>query len=432
MEEETGFGFDDFSIEMQEFEVKKTSKFDRMVKIGAGGSITQTPLIHNGRIYFGSCDQNVYCLDALTGKEIWRFRTKEKITVSSPKILDDIIYVGSNDQNMYAINANTGKLIWKFRTYGIIYSVPFIYKGVVYFGSQDNNMYAVDAKTGKLIWKFRTQEWIMYSPTVYDGRVFFGSFDYNFYCLDAGTGKLIWKFKTQGEIWETSPPLIDNNIIYFTSFDNFLYALGIDDGKMKWRFKTGTYGNCRGPVLYKNVLYQGTREGVLHALTLKGKPLWKFVKNKEILEAIYPYNDKIYVGSGDYNLYCLDIDGKELWRFHTQGRIYGSLVIWNDIIYFGNWDCHLYALDLNKQKPVWTFRTNGSPCYIPPPYESFEVQLKIPETQIGEGKKKTYELDLKEEEEEREGAYKSRITYQVSTQYVEKGKYQVDSDEEAL
>jgi hypothetical protein len=29
-------------------------------------------------------------------------------------------------------------------------------------------------------------------------------------------------------------------------------------------------------------------------------------------------------------------------------------------------------------------------------------------------------------------AYKSRIKYQVSTQYSEKGKYQIDSDEEAF
>jgi len=199
-----------------------------------------------------------------------------------------------------------------------------------------------------------------------------------------------------------------------------------------WRFQTGMYGNSRGPILYKNVLYQGSRDGILHALTLEGREFWKFSKNEEILEAMAGCDDKIYFGSGDYNLYCLDLNGRELWRFRTQGRIYGGLLICNNIIFFGSFDCHLYAIDLFTKKLKWKFRSHGGPCYIPSPFEAFEVQLKIPQSQMEEGKKKTYELDLAGEEEERAGAYKSRITYQVSTQYREKGKYQIDTDEEAF
>ena len=37
-----------------------------------------------------------------------------------------------------------------------------------------------------------------------------------------------------------------------------------------------------------------------------------------------------------------------------------------------------------------------------------------------------------EDEADGTSAYKSRVTYQVSTQYQAKGKYQIDSDEEAF
>ena len=37
------------------------------------GPVRLAPTIDKGRAYFGSDDGGVYCLDAVTGKEIWRF-----------------------------------------------------------------------------------------------------------------------------------------------------------------------------------------------------------------------------------------------------------------------------------------------------------------------------------------------------------------------
>ena len=61
----------------------------------------------------------------------------------------------------------------------------------------------------------------------------------------------------------------------------------------------------------KDRLYHVARDGILYALSMEGKILWKFVKQ-------YPFGSptisegKIYVGSEDHNMYCLDMDGKEL------------------------------------------------------------------------------------------------------------------------
>ena len=81
---------------------------------------------------------------------------------------------------------------------------------------------------------------------------------------------------------------------------------------------------------------------------------------------------------------------------------------------------------------MWKFRVSGAPSFIPPAFESFEIALNIPETQLEEDKRRSYEFDLSEQEEDSEGTYKSKISYRFSTRYQEKGKYQVDSDEEAL
>src|SRR3990172_8648852 len=57
-------------------------------EMGEGGSIDTRPLLHEGRIFFGACDKNFYCVDAETGKEIWRFQAAGPI-FSSPAIVGD-------------------------------------------------------------------------------------------------------------------------------------------------------------------------------------------------------------------------------------------------------------------------------------------------------------------------------------------------------
>jgi outer membrane protein assembly factor BamB len=104
-----------------------------------------------------------------------------------------------------------------------------------------------------------------------------------------------------------------------------------------------------------------------------------------------------------------------------------------DRIYFTSWDCFLYCVDTESHDLVWKFRSQGSPSYVPPPFDSFELTVKKPVEDSGfkeEGSSKRYQMDAGETEE-KEQFYKSRITYQISTQYQSRGgKYQVDSDEE--
>ncbi|MCK4335379.1 MAG: PQQ-binding-like beta-propeller repeat protein, partial [Candidatus Aenigmarchaeota archaeon] len=87
-------GFADFDLELEEFEVKKTKKFDRHWKVGEGGSVYNSPLVYGNTIYFGSADGHVYAVDLVTRKEKWRFKTSAKIFFSSPVIHDNVLYIG--------------------------------------------------------------------------------------------------------------------------------------------------------------------------------------------------------------------------------------------------------------------------------------------------------------------------------------------------
>jgi outer membrane protein assembly factor BamB len=420
---------EDFETELQDFTVTKTNSFDRMWKITPGGSMDQAPLIHEGLIYFASYNFNVYALNVMDGGLAWKFKTEGMIK-ASPVYWNSKIIIGSYDYYMYALDHRSGELAWKFKTEGEINSTAAVSAGRVYFGCRDRNVYCLDADNGALVWKFGTQGEITSCPAVAYGKVYIGSYDHNLYCLDAGTGRLVWKFETMGELFNANEILVHDGIVYFGSFDNNLRAVDAETGKLVWKLKTGNYGVSVFPVVHENTLYHVARDGILYALAMDGKVKWRFVK-KYPFGAPVIYGGRIYVGNEDHNMYCLGMDGREIWKFRTEGSIWIKSAVWKGRIHFSSWDCNLYSVSAETGKLVWKFRVAGAPSYIPPAFDSFEIVMNIPETQMEE-KRRSYELDFSEQESEDEGTYKSKISYRFSTRYQEKGKYQIDSDEEAL
>jgi outer membrane protein assembly factor BamB len=431
--EESAFDLKDFSLEMGEYEVRKVKKFDRVWRIGEGGSIASSPVARGGMIYFGCCDRNVYCLDAKTGRLVWKFRTEGAIMDGPSPVHGGLLYIGSYDHSMYALHAATGRLAWKFMTEGEIASTPVQDNGMVYFGSRDRNIYALDAKTGSLAWKFRTSDGIISEPRVWKDRLIIGSYDHFLYCLEKKTGRLLWKFATQGEIQNSNAFGTRDGVVYFGSFDNFLRAVNIGTGRLLWKTRTGSYGMGVGPVIYKDMILQQTRDGILFCLDLNGRILWKSGPGNNVQGPPLVHGDMIYFGSFDHNMYCVGLDGREMWRFRMQAGAYGRPVVSGGMIYVPSFDCNLYAVNLGTRELAWKFRTSGNPSPGPPPYESFEVRMKVSAAPAAEEKKKAYELEFSGDEAQQGGLYRPRVTYQMKTHYASKGgKYQVNTDEEGL
>lgn len=157
------------------------------------GIITSSPVYNNGRVYFGSWDNKIYCLDEKDGSEIWNFKTNWGIG-SSPEITKNQVFVGGLDNNLYALDKKTGELEWFYKCRAAIQSKPVTYGDYVFFGSDDGRVYALDKKTGENIWNF--------APG---------------YTIDDGVNNYL-----------TSPILsdiiLDNGVLYF-AINNEVYAL---------------------------------------------------------------------------------------------------------------------------------------------------------------------------------------------------------------
>ncbi len=422
--------FDDFSVEMGDFEVTKREDYHNCLwECTEGGSIDQEPVIHNGKILFGSFNRKFYALDLKTREPVWIFEAQDRIGLCSPSVYKNSIIVGSYDENIYRLDMDTGELIWKFRTQGEIASTGALKDGVYYSASRDQNLYAIDCETGELIWKFRTLKPNVSVPTVHGEKLFFGSSDRNLYCLDRRTGEVLWKFEAEEEIVVIRPLLVIGECIYVGTMGTMMYAININDGTCVWKKKFGDYGMTRGGVYLKGLIIQPTQGGFIYAFTPEGDIAWKVSRN-ETFTSVATDGENVYTSSEDLNFYCFDSEGKLVWKYKMEGPAWQPGLIHEGVVYVGSNDCFLYAFDAASGELLWKFRCPGSPISHPPIRSYFEVTIKHKKKDFEEVQDKKY--DLKIAEEDGTSAYKTRMTYQVSTQYGAKGKYQIDSKEEAF
>jgi len=147
-----------------------------------GGSVRSSPAVTGDRVYVGSDDGKIYCLNADSGSPIWSYATGSSV-FSSPAVTGDRVYIGSDDGKIYCLNADNGALIWSYNTGGYVDSSPAVAGDRVYIGSLDRKVYCLNADNGDLIWSYTTGSYVDSSPAVADGRVYIGSWDGKVYCF---------------------------------------------------------------------------------------------------------------------------------------------------------------------------------------------------------------------------------------------------------
>ena len=145
--------------------------------------VESSPAVSSGKVYVGSTDGKVYCLDAVSGAFVWSYTTNFNDVTSSPAVVDGKVYVGSEDHKVYCLDAVSGAFIWSYTTGAGVYSSPAVSDGKVYVGSDDHKVYCLNAATGAPMWSYTTGNYVRSSPAVADGKVYIGSSDYKVYCF---------------------------------------------------------------------------------------------------------------------------------------------------------------------------------------------------------------------------------------------------------
>jgi len=303
-----------------------------------GGEVLSSPAIAGGRVYVGSSDKNVICLNATTGGYLWNYPTGRWVS-STPAVAGGRVYVGSGDHQVYCFDATDGTKYWNYTTGDSVDSSPAVWGGFVYVGSLDMKIYCLNATTGLSNWTYDTGSIIPCSPSVVNGRVYVGTFDTGLFCLNTTTGGVIWSNTTIRSGGYASPT-VANGRLYCGAVSGEIYCLNATDGASLWNFTTGgsvsstlamfdgrvftgndklyclnaTTGasiwNCNvavsnSPAVANGCVYMGVSEWVYAVNISTGEVVWQYRPGMQGITSIAIANGRLFVTSYDFKLYCL-------------------------------------------------------------------------------------------------------------------------------
>jgi eukaryotic-like serine/threonine-protein kinase len=309
--------------------------------------IRTTPFVHDGRVFIGSYDTNMWSLKLDDGDLLWKYATQGGIA-SSPVVNSNagLVLFGSEDFTFNALNYRTGKMQWSYTTKDRIRSSPSLSMDFVFFGSDDGYLYALLSANGQMRWSYDGGAAIRTTPTVAEDIIIFGN-DLGEVQAVTLAGERKWTYRGKRGI--ESSPVIDasEGICYVGAMDGSLFALDATSGYNTWRFRSGG-AVISTPALYDKLLIFGSVDGNLYALdAYNGREKWRFTTEDPILSSPIVHGDKVFVGGMDSNLYCINAkNGKEIWKFKAQDAIVSTPCIEEETIIFGSIDYNVYALPL--------------------------------------------------------------------------------------
>ena len=323
----------------------------------AEGAIVSSPVVHDGRVYVGSDDGNVYCLDFSTGEKIWAFPT-EFLIEAPPMVHAGRVYVGTHDFFMHALDATTGEEIWKFEAYEKIVGSASIVKAadgqrdLLVFGSHDAFVYALDAATGEPEWKLETNDRVNGTLAVTDdNRIVFGGCDTIVYVVDGATGQVSNSVELGGDCNIPASVVVDGATVYLGHHSKEVLALNIDSGEIGWRYRETRAGFYSPPAVTTDRVLVGGRDNHLHCINREtGERVWAFAARRKIDAAPVVCGDRVVVGSGDGRLYMVSLtDGSQVWSNDLGSPIFSSAAIVDGVIIVGANNGNLYAFGTQPQ-----------------------------------------------------------------------------------
>jgi len=287
---------------------------------------------------------------------LWRFRCEDEVR-SSPAVHQGIVYAGAYDNNLYAIKADNGEFLWKYATEGGLASSPCVYEGRVFFGSADRLLYALNAETGRISWTCPTQGSLWSSPKAAFDHVFFGSDDRHLYAANIHSGRVAWKYETDGKV--RSSPAVGSEAIYVGCEGGVVHAVDIS-GQLRWRFRARR-GVTSSPAITKDTVYVGCQDWYVYGLDIRsGYPIWRYRTGGPVVSSPAVDEGLVFIGSTDGDLYALDAhSGRLVWRYGTDSQVTSSPAVAEGAVYFGSVDTAVYSLDAKTGSLRWRFQTDG-------------------------------------------------------------------------
>ncbi len=227
-----------------------------------GDGPRSTPTLHEGKVYALSSDLAIHCLDAKTGKVLWKHDLVKEFNgrnikwenAASPLVEGDGVYVcgGGRGESMLCFDRTSGKVLWKDHDYEMTHATPIAatilgQRQVIFFTQK--GLVSCEPKKGEILWThdFPFKVSTAASPVVFEDIIYCAAG----YGVGAGAFRITksgGKFKAE-EIWRSegdepvcnhwSTPVCKEGYLYgMFSFKKYgdgpVKCVDIRTGKVQW------------------------------------------------------------------------------------------------------------------------------------------------------------------------------------------------------
>lgn len=197
------------------------------------GIIESSPVIQNGRLYVGTRNGVLFCLEAESGSNIWRYQADSEL-ITDIAVTSDALFLASLDGVVTALNPENGDLLWRYVSDESMQSGLSSDGRIVYCPAVSGTLIALDAATGKVMWQHASNGSIYSIPSHSGGIVVFGNTAGEVYALHSDTGNVKWRFDA-GSVVNTSPAIVGNQV-YFGALNRKLFSIDLQTGDVFWGF----------------------------------------------------------------------------------------------------------------------------------------------------------------------------------------------------
>ena len=121
------------------------------VSVGKSTPLTFQPILNGDDIYTASVDGEIYRIDAMTGRVVWRVSIGTNI-YSGVGTDGRVLVVANNKGRVFAYNAQSGAALWNTSVDTEVLTEPLVAGSTIVIRSINNRMVALDTATGKRRW----------------------------------------------------------------------------------------------------------------------------------------------------------------------------------------------------------------------------------------------------------------------------------------
>jgi alcohol dehydrogenase (cytochrome c) len=249
--------------------------------------------------------------------KVWTFQTEQNQQIkATPILVNGIIYISTPD-NLWSLDARTGRQLWHFtapknNAFHIGHRGVAIYKDTVYLTTPDAHLIALNADDGTVRWNITVADsnkgyWSTNAPLIVGNHVMVGvSGDFDnvpgqLKSIDAETGKTQWIFystppagqsdppsggATGGQMWMTGTYDPELNLVYVGTGnptpvlngamrpgDNpwtcSIVAINPDTGKLAWGFQASPHDTHDWDAAEVPVLVDGNFNGTPRKMVMQ-------------------------------------------------------------------------------------------------------------------------------------------------------------------